>query len=105
MRIFLIAIVSLLAACARPSELSLLQRQGILTVDASLGKRADYVVSIRDPKQTGYDPDDPEARDTVATIVLNGLCPAGRVVGETVVTSGDPPPDHAVRSYSVRVKC
>ncbi|WP_050400333.1 hypothetical protein [Bradyrhizobium embrapense] len=102
-----LALALALAGCAGSSSADrVLQAYGNVRVDAaSPGLPYDYVVSINNVKDIGYDPDNPETRNSTALRFMSAQCPSARVVGETVMTTGSYPLGGAARTYAVQVKC
>lgn len=101
------ALALALAGCnVTDAQNRLLEKDGALRVDpAPSGQRYDFVVSLRNVKDVGYDPDDRETRNGKALQVLREQCPTGRVVGETVVSTGEYALGGAARTYAVQVRC
>jgi hypothetical protein len=94
-------------ACAgTQSHLRLLEKDNALNVQpAPPGLPYDFVVSIRNVKDFGFDPDDKATRDRTALQALQSQCPAGRIVGETAINTGAYALGNASLTYSLQVKC
>lgn len=101
---FLVA--SSLAGCAGTNvgNQSMLAN-GSLSVQPSQGQSYDFVVSLRNVKDFGFDPDDKATRDRTALMVVKDQCPGGRVVGETVINTGTYLLGNPARTYAMQVKC
>lgn len=96
----------MLSACAgTQSHLRILEKDNALRVDPSQNPNYDYVVSLRNVKDIGYDPDNKATRDSTALSALSAQCPSGRVVGETVISTGTYLLGNASRTYAIQVKC
>ncbi|NEV75631.1 hypothetical protein DYI24_00945 [Rhodopseudomonas sp. BR0C11] len=102
-----IAAIFALAGCAgTDSHTRILEKEGAVRVDpAPPGQPYDFVVSIRNVKDIGYDPDNKATRDELATRMLREQCPSSRVIGETVINTGEYLLGNAARSYAVQVRC
>lgn len=103
----MIVVVALtLAGCAgSQSHLRLLEKDNALSVTPVNAPTHDYVVSVRRVFDFGYDPDDKPTRDRVALQVLSTQCPGARIVGETVINTGEFALGAASRTYAIQVKC
>lgn len=103
----LAAAAVLLGGCAgTDAHTRLLEKDGAVRVDAAgPGLPYEFVVSIRNVKDAGYDPDVPEIRNGQALRMLRDQCPAGRVVGETVISTGEYVLGNPARTYAVQVRC
>lgn len=109
MRSNLVAAVSsamLVLGCAgSQSHLRLLEKDNALSVTTAQSSLYDFVVSIRNIKDIGYDPDDKPTRDRTALQALNSQCPGARIVGETVINTGTYALGNPSRTYAIQVKC
>ena len=95
----------ILAGCADSQPyMRTLKQSNALRVDPANTLGADYVVSLRNLKDVGYDPDDKADRDRVALAALRDQCPAGRIVGETVINTGTYLLGNPSRTYALRIK-
>lgn len=95
-----------LAGCAGSQpHLRLLESDGSIRVAPSESADADFVVSIRNTIDFGYDPDVQEVRHRTALDLLKSQCPTGRVIGETVIDTGAYLTGRASKTYAIRVKC
>lgn len=95
-----------LTGCAgSQSHLRLLEHDNALSVAPAQSPTHDFVVSIRNVKDFGYDPDDKGTRDRTALQALAAQCPNARVVGETVIETGTYLLGNPSRTYAVQVKC
>jgi len=104
--VLLAATVAALGGCAgSDSHLRMLEGDNAVRVDPASAPGHDYVVSIRNLKDFGYNPDDKPTRDATALRMLRTQCPNGRVVGETVINTGQYLLGNESRTYAVRVKC
>ena len=89
MRWVILPTAVLLAGCAgSQAHLRLFEHDNALSVAPAQSPTHDYVVSIRNLKDFGYDPDDKATRDSTALTALKTQCPAARVVGETAIDTG-----------------
>jgi hypothetical protein len=101
-----ILLLMLLSACSTSSLYHrTLEQSNALRVDPILSRDADYVVSLRNVKDIGYDPDDPYTRQEVALSVLREQCPNGAIAGESIINTGSYLLNNPARTYAVRVKC
>jgi hypothetical protein len=83
-----------------------LEADNAVRVDpAPPGQPYDFVVSVRNLKDFGYDPDNKPDRDGVALRFLKTQCPAGRIYGETVIDTGTYLLGNPSRTYAMQVKC
>lgn len=104
--LLMMAAVALLAGCAgTQSYLRILESSNAISVAPASGPGHDFVVSIRNIKDIGYDPDDKPVRDATALQMMRAQCPAGRVVGETVLNTGAYMLGNPSRTYLVQVRC
>jgi hypothetical protein len=95
-----------ISGCAgTQSHLRTLEQINALSVAPASSPTHDFVVSIRNVKDPGYDPDNKATRDATALSALKTQCPAGRIVGETVVDTGTYALGNPARTYMVQVKC
>lgn len=100
------AILFMLPACAgTQNHLRVLEAGGDIRVAPSAGPDHDFVVSIRNTRDFGYDPDDKATRDNTALALLASQCQRARVVGETVIETGTFALGNPSRTYAIRVKC
>lgn len=97
--------LALIGCAGSQSHLRILESGNAISVSPASVPSHDFVVSIRNVKDFGYDPDDKATRDTTALQMLREQCPAGRVVGETVVNTGTYALGNPSRTYLVQVKC
>jgi hypothetical protein len=88
-----------------PVGLRLLENGNALRVDRATASGYDYVVSIRNVKDIGFNPDDPATRNGVALSVLGDQCPRASIVGETVINTGAYLLGDPARTYAIQVKC
>lgn len=87
------------------SHLRLLEADNALSVAPANSPTHDFVVSIRNVKDIGYDPDDKATRDRTAVQAMQAQCPSARVVGETVITTGTYLLGNPARTYAIQIKC
>lgn len=83
----------------------MMEQEGVVSVAPAGTPDADFTVSIRNQQDFGFHPDVKENRDRIALDYLRSQCPAGRVVGESVVQTGQFLTGAPARTYFVRVKC
>lgn len=104
---FCAAIVAAGLAGCKGEDLRLrsLEHDNALRVEPSSTPGADYVVTLRNLIDIGYNPDDKPTRDAVALRTLREQCPRGQVVGETVIATGTYLDGRPSRTYSMRIKC
>lgn len=101
-----IVLALILSACAgSQTHMRVLEADNALNVMPASSPTHDFVVSIRNLKDFGYDPDDKATRDRTALQALETQCPAGRVVGETVINTGTYALGNPSRTYAIQVKC
>jgi hypothetical protein len=100
-------IVVALAGCATSGAYhQMLQTNGAMHVDpAPPGVGYDYVVSLRNLVDIGFNPDDKATRDATALSLLKTQCPAGSVVGETIINTGTYATGRPSLVYALQVKC
>jgi hypothetical protein len=102
----LLALVLGLSGCAgTEAGMPLLQKDNALNVLPSQQPGYDYLVSIRNVKDFGYDPDDKATRDRTALLALKDQCAAPQIVGETVINTGTYALGNPARTYAIQVKC
>jgi len=102
----LLFVVAALAGCAgSQTHLRTLEQVNALSVAPAQSPTHDYVVSIRNVKDPGYDPDNKPTRDATALAALKTQCPSGRIVGETVIDTGTYLLGNPARTYAIQVKC
>lgn len=95
-----------LASCAgSQSHLRVLESANALSVAPAQAAGYDYLVSIRNVKDFGFDPDDKATRDRTALQALETQCPKARIVGETVMNTGTYALGNPSRTYAIQVKC
>jgi len=97
-----------LAACTVGSGgqvLRLHERDSILSVLPSREPGYDYVVSIQNVVDPGFNPDDKATRDRIALARTKKQCPLGSIVGETETDSGEWLSGRPKRTYAIQVKC
>ena len=96
-----------LAGCAgTDSQMRVLENSNAVRVDqASPGLPYDYVVSVRNVKDIGYDPDTKETRDDMALRMMRDQCPGARIFGETVINTGQFLLGNPARTYAIQIKC
>lgn len=82
-----------------------MEYHGTLTILPANTPDHDFIVSIRNIKDIGYNPDNPDTRNGTALLALKEQCPTGRVVGETVINTGTFGLGQPARTYAIRVKC
>ena len=102
------ALVVALAACtigSRTQVLHLHESDSILSVLPSSEPGYDYVVSVENVVDPGFNPDDQATRDRIALARVKKRCPGGSVVGETVKEAGQWLSGRPKRTYAVQVKC
>lgn len=101
------ALAGLASACTPGSQgyLRNMESYGNLRVDPSQSPDYDYVVTVRNVLDFGYDPSKKEVRDKVALQMLETQCPAGRVVGETAINTGQFLGGRPSMSYAIQVRC
>lgn len=100
-----LALVAFAGCAGSQSHLRLLEKDNALSVAPANSPTHDFVVSIRNLKDFGYDADDKATRDRTALQALEAQCPAGRVVGETVINTGTYALGNPSRTYAIQVKC
>lgn len=108
MRGIMIGVFALgLCGCAgSQSHLRMLEKDNALNVQpAPPGVPYDFVVSIRNVKDFGYDPDNKATRDATALQALQDQCPSGRIIGETAINTGQYALGNSSKTYSLQVKC
>lgn len=95
-----------LAGCAGSQfHARMMEQEGVVSVMPANSPDADFTVSIRNQQDFGFHPDIKENRDRIALDYLRSQCPAGRVVGESMVNTGQFLTGAPARTYFVRVKC
>lgn len=96
-----------LTACTPGTQgyLRNMEGYGNIRVDPSPVPGYDYVVTIRNVLDLGYDPSKKDVRDRTALQMLATQCPQGKVVGETVINTGEWLGGRPAMSYAVQVQC
>lgn len=98
--------VAFLSACAgSQSYLRILENEGAISVAPAFADDHDYVVSIRNVLDFGYDPDDKATRDRTALQFMSAQCPRARIVGENVIATGAWLGGRPSRTYQIRIRC
>ncbi len=92
-----------LAGCQ--TQMRMWESSGDLRVEPANAADADYVVTMRNTLDFGYNPDDKTNRNHVALNYLKTQCPSGRVVRESMIQTGTYGMGRPARTYSVYVKC
>lgn len=87
------------------SHLRLLEKDNALNIAPTQGVGYDYVVSIRNVKDFGFDPDNKATRDRTVLQAMQSQCPGARIVGETVTSTGEYALGNPSRTYAIQVKC
>lgn len=106
LRVLSIAGPVLLAGCAgSQSHLRLLESGGDVRVSAVAADDHDYVVSVRNTIDIGYNPDTKSTRDRVALQLLEAQCPTAVIVGEDVIATGTYLTGRQSRVYQIKVRC
>lgn len=100
----LVALV--VSACAgTDAHMRMLESDGAFAI-APGAAAGEYVVTLRNVRDFGYDPDDPAQRQATAARALEAQCGRpGRVVGETIINTGTYALGQPARTYAVRVVC
>ena len=102
----LILLCFALSSCAGSQEhYRLLEASGDLQVSPSQTPGSDYIVSIRNKEDFGFNPDEKSVRDRTALGLLKTQCPKGEIAGETVIDTGKYITGSSAKTYSVFVKC
>jgi hypothetical protein len=97
-----------LGACTvgtRSQVQTLHETESILSVVPSREIGYDYVVSVQNFVDPGFNPDDKKTRDRIALARMKKRCPLGEVVGETTTESGEWFGGRPKRTYAIQVKC
>lgn len=100
-----VALLALAGCAGSQGHMRLLEQDGALRVSPSANPAANYTVSIRNIADVGYNPDDKAVRDKLALDYLRTQCPSGRIVGETVLETGEYLLGRPARTYAIDVKC
>lgn len=104
--VFGAALLALIGCAGSQTHLRILEADNALRVEPSATVPGEYVVTLRNVVDFGYDPDDPVSRTATAKQALASQCPNGsNVVGETVINTGTYGLGRPARTYSIRVKC
>ncbi|PDV89945.1 hypothetical protein CO652_00550 [Rhizobium sp. H4] len=80
-------------------------QSGELEVTPAPVPGANHALLMSNTPDVGYNPDDKEDRERHALNYLKTLCPAGRVIKESVVETGTNDQGRPARSYMLYVKC
>lgn len=94
-----------LSGCAGEAQIRTLEHDGQIRIDKSQRPDADYIVSVKNYADLGYEPDDKPTRDDVVLRYVAAQCPKGRIVGEDVIETGKNLLGRQMRTYQVKVKC
>lgn len=97
----------LLAGCGPSSDIQMrdLDQSGTISVLPSSSPDHSFVVIMKNTRDIGYNVDDKANRDAWALSYLRAQCPAGQVVGEQVIETGQTAFGIRTRTYAVRVRC
>jgi hypothetical protein len=102
------AISFALAACTFGSGTQVLhlhEADSILSVMPSREPGYDYIVTIQNVADPGFNPDDQATRDRIALARVKRRCPLGSIVGETTRDAGQWLSGRPKRIYTLQVKC
>lgn len=95
-----------LGGCAGSQEhLRLLEADHAISVMPASAPDHDFVVSIRNLVDVGYDPDDKATRDRTALQFMQAQCPRATIVGETAISTGSYMGGRASKTYAIKIKC
>lgn len=102
-----LAAALLLSGCMPGSQgyIRNMESYGNLRVEPSNQPGYDYAVYVRNVLDIGYDPSNKATRDQTALQMLKTQCPAGTVVGETVINTGEWMGGRQSATYIIQVKC
>ena len=93
-----------LAGCAGTAgHREILRNDGALAIRTSDKPGVDFVVTARNVVDIGYNPDNPETRKQAALGLAN--CPAGSIVGEKAIRTGDYLGGRPAITYEMDVRC
>lgn len=82
-----------------------MESYGNLRVEPANSAEYDFNVYVRNVVDIGYNPSDKATRDRTALQMLKNQCPAGRVIGETTINTGEWLGGRESLTYIVHVKC
>lgn len=102
--VVLLACGAVLAGCA-DTHIRMREQHGQLSVQKSTVPGADYIVSVQNVRDVGYDPNDKAERDGIVLRYLETQCPRARIVGEDVINTGRSLIGYEFKTYQVKVKC
>lgn len=88
-----------LGGCGVEYRVGMMDQYGQISVAKAQLPGVDYVVSVKNAKDIGVDPDDKPTRDRMVMFYIKRQCPDARIVGEDAIETG------MFRTYQVRVKC
>lgn len=95
-----------LGGCAGSQEhLRLLEADHAISVMPASAPDHDFVVSIRNLVDVGYDPDDKATRDRTALQFMQAQCPRATIVGETAISTGNYLMGRPAKTYAIKIKC
>lgn len=100
------ALAAVCAGCAgSETQMRLLEKDNVLQIEPSQTKDFDYIVRMKNALDIGYDPDNPESRNSMALRAIQSQCPGARIVGEKTIDKGTYLGGRPVREYFVQMKC
>jgi hypothetical protein len=95
-----------LSGCAgTDTQIRMLEQSNAVRVEPATTPDANYIVSVRNLIDIGYDLDDKATRDDLALRMLRTQCPGGQIAGETAIDTGTYGLGRASRTYAIKVRC
>lgn len=106
MRILILVSALALSGCAGThAHREMLMNQGAIALRSSERPGVDYVVSIRNVVDIGYNSDNPQTRKETAVALAEPQCPGARVVGEKPIRTGEYLGGRPSYTYELDIKC
>ncbi|WP_310619699.1 hypothetical protein [Flexibacterium corallicola] len=101
-----LSLMFLVGCAGSPTYMRMLERDGTIRIDSHPEAiNYDYVVSIRNIVDIGFNPSNKETREDVALKYVQQQCPSAFIVNEEVIEMGKYLTGRDARSYKIFIKC